>query len=129
MKELVSSGGKPGLIAYDGRHPVGWVSVAPRESLGQLMNSRTYGPQEEESDVWSIVCFYVDPRAKRRGVRESLLEAAARYAVRRGARAVEAYPHVRGDYMGSPEAFERQGFVRVRQEGSRVIMRLDAAED
>src|SRR5262245_59185506 len=31
LKALVDAGKSPGLIAYHGRVPVGWVSVAPRE--------------------------------------------------------------------------------------------------
>ena len=125
MSTIVRRGDEPGLIAYDDDTPVGWASVAPRDTDGQLMKSRSYKPQDEEPDVWSIVCFYVDPRAKKRGVREALVEGAVKHALKRGARAIEAYPHVRGDYMGSPEAFERHGFARVRDAGSRVVMRLE----
>ena len=126
MQSLVREGRVPGLLAYEEGEPVGWVSVAPREDFGQLVGSRTYGPPEAEPGVWSIVCFYVDPRAKKQGVREALLEAAVDQAFRGGARAIEAYPHVDGDYMGSPTAFKRKGFVRVRQAGKRVVMRRES---
>jgi GNAT superfamily N-acetyltransferase len=101
MGQIVGEGREPGLLAYEDGVPVGWVSLGPREEFGHLMRSRNYGPKEEEAGVWSIVCFYVDPRAKERGVATALLEAAVEHAVRRGAKAVEAYPHERGDYMGS----------------------------
>ena len=125
MSGLVRRGDEPGLIAYEDGSPVGWASVAPRDTYGQLMTSRSYKPQDDEPGVWSIVCFYVDPRAKKRGVREALVAGAVKHALKRGARAIEAYPHARGDYMGSPEAFERHGFARVRDVGSRVVMRLE----
>jgi hypothetical protein len=59
--------------------------------------------------VWAIVCFYVDPRAKERGVATALLDAAVAHAFRRGAASVEAYPHVDGDYMGRPEPLRASG--------------------
>lgn len=127
MARLVRDGEEPGLIAYEDDVPVGWVSVAPREAFGQLTGSRSYGPLEDEDRVWSIVCFYVDRRAKGRGVREVLLEAAVDQALRGGANAIEAYPHVDGDYMGSPGAFERRGFVQSRKAGKRIVMRLPTA--
>ena len=123
MEELVREGHEPGVLAYESGVPVGWVSVGPREDFGQLVRSRTYGPVADEPGVWSIVCFYVAPGWKRRGVAAALLEAAVEHAARRGAAAVEAYPHERGDYMGTPDAFARMGFAPVRSAGKRTVMR------
>ena len=123
MQALVREGREPGLLAYDEGVPVGWVSLAPREEFGQLVRSRSYGPRDDESDVWSIVCFYIDPRAKRRGVATALLREAVAHALRRGAGAIEAYPHVAGDYMGTPAMLEAEGFALVRSAGKRTIMR------
>jgi len=126
MRALVRAGREPGLLAYEDGVPVGWVSVAPREEYGQLVSSRVYGPKEEEEDVWSIVCFYVDPRTKKQGVAAALLEAAVEHAFSRGAAIVEAYPHEgNGDFMGAPEWFERLGFEPVRTAGVRVIVRRE----
>ena len=123
MRTIVREGREPGILAYDDGRPVGWVSVAPRQEFGQLVHSRVYGPRDELANVWSIVCFYVDPRAKKRGVARALLEAAVDHALRRGAAIVEAYPHESGDFMGSPEWFERLGFKPVRSAGKRTIVR------
>ena len=125
MEALVHKRREPGLLAYEAHRPVGWVSVGPREEFGQLVRSRSYGPRGDETEpgVWSIVCFYVDPRAKRRGVGGALLDAAVERARTRGASAVEAYPHERGDYMGTLRAFERRGFTPVRSAGKRVVVR------
>lgn len=126
MRDIVRAGREPGLLAYEEGVPVGWVSVAPREEYGQLLRSRNYGLKEEEDEegIWSIVCFYVDPRAKKRGVATALLGAAVEHALARGASAVEAYPHEHGDYMGAPEGYQRLGFEPVRRSGKRTIMRL-----
>ena len=123
MRRIVTAGREPGLLAYEDGVAVGWVSVAPREEYGQLVRSRNYGPREDEEGVWSIVCFYVDPRAKKRGVATALLESAVEHALARGASAVEAYPHCKGDYMGTEEHFVRLGFEHLRRAGTRSIMR------
>lgn len=124
MHRIVNEGREPGLLAYEDGQAVGWVSVAPREEYGQLVRSRTYRPEDEDEGVWSIVCFYVDPRAKRKGVATALLEAAVDHAFEHGASAVEAYPHERGDYMGWPDGLARLGFQPVRSAGVRTIVRL-----
>lgn len=125
MRGIVEAGREPGLLAYDDDGiPVAWVSVAPREEYGQLIRSRVYGPKEEEEGVWSIVCLYIDPRAKKQGLAAALLAAAVEHAFARGAAAIEAYPHERGDYMGRPDAYERLGFEPVRVSGKRTIVRL-----
>ena len=123
MRTLVREGREPGLLAYDDGPPVGWVSVGPREEFGQLVRSRTYRPVDDDPDVFSIVCFYIDPRAKRRGVAALLTEEALAYALARGASAVEAYVKEPPDYMGVKGSFERLGFDPVRTAGKRTVMR------
>jgi ribosomal protein S18 acetylase RimI-like enzyme len=125
MRAIVRAGREPGLLAYSAGEPIGWVSIAPREEYGQLVGSRVYRPQDDDVGTFSIVCFYVDRRAKRQGVAAELLDAAVARAGQRGARAIEAYAHAADprDYMGTPELFERFGFTRVREAGKRVVMR------
>ena len=59
----------------------------------------------DEERVWSVVCFFIDARARRQGLMLGLLNAAVAYALSRGARIVEGYPVEPGRiyaYMGSP---------------------------
>ena len=62
------------MLAYDGdeaderQGPVGWCSIAPRESYAAVLASRVI-PQLPGERVWSVVCFFVAPRARRRGLR------------------------------------------------------------
>lgn len=74
--------------------------------------------------VFAIVCFYVDPGWKRRGVASSLLDSAVEWARLRGATAIEAYPNLNSDFMGRLEPFERRGFSWTRTAGKRVVVRL-----
>jgi GNAT superfamily N-acetyltransferase len=125
MARLVREGREPGLLAYDDGIAVGWVSVAPREEYSAILASPQYGPRDDDRDIWSIVCFVVDRPRWREGIASALLDAAVAHAFARGARAVEAYPHVANgfDYMGGLELYERAGFRKVRDTNKRVIVR------
>lgn len=133
MQELVQRRRVPGLLAYQGGTPVGWVSVAPREEFGRIERSRTLGGVPGEG-VWSIVCFYIHRDARRGGVGTALLRAAMEEAAKRGARVLEAYPVDPAGrakqsaelFTGVPSMFENAGFREVeRRNPGRPIMRLE----
>jgi GNAT superfamily N-acetyltransferase len=90
--EVVAAGHRPGLLAYEGSLPVGWVSLGPREELARLQRSRTLGPGGPEPGVFSIVCFYVDTAYRGRGISGALLDAAITFAREQGAASLEACP-------------------------------------
>ena len=90
MKALVDRGIVPGLIGYEDGVPVAWVSLAPREDFPKLRRSPVMKPVDDQP-VWSIVCFFVDRRARGRGLSERMLGAAVDHARSCGAR-LEAYP-------------------------------------
>jgi ribosomal protein S18 acetylase RimI-like enzyme len=125
MEKLVRSGAEPGLLAYDGGEPVGWVSVGPRDEFRALLASPQYRPRDDDVGVWSIVCFAVDRYAQNRGVATALLDAAVDHACTRGASQIEAYPHVsnRSDYMGFLEMFLGRRFRPLREKSTRTIVR------
>ena len=132
FKELVDRRKVPGLLAYVDGRPVGWCSVAPRSHFGRVERSPTTKPVDDESGVWSIVCFYIDRRHRGRGVGAVLLEGAVEHARKKGARIVEGYPidsSVRkvpnaGGYYGFQSMFEAAGFEEVaRRSGTRPVMR------
>jgi hypothetical protein len=56
-------------------------------------------------------------------VARALLKAAVDHAFARGATAVEALPHEKGDYMGSLELFAEAGFEPLRRTGKRTLVR------
>jgi GNAT superfamily N-acetyltransferase len=128
---LVASGEAPGLIAYAGGEPVGWIAVAPREEYPRLAASRTLKPLDD-TPVWSITCFFVAKGYRGRGVSGKLIRGAVAHARRRGARMIEGYPVVSKAgkmpdafaWTGLPSAFIRAGFTEAaRPSRSRRIMR------
>lgn len=130
LSELASAGRPAGVLAYEGEEAVGWCSIAPRESYAALLASRVI-PQLPGEDVWSVVCFFLAPQARGRGLLPPLLEAACAYAVRSGARVIEAYPWPGGAsyrYMGTRDLYLSAGFRDVAvPDGCRPVMRRTLA--
>ena len=139
MTELATRDPAPGLLAYEDDAPVGWVAVAPRHELKRTDRSRAT-PRVDDIDVWVIPCVTVRKGARGRGIAVALIRAAAQYAARFGAPAVEAYPRAgnerTGDdnaYFGTEPMFRRAGFRVIRgplenRPGNwiaRVVMRYD----
>lgn len=139
LRRLTLEGRVPGLLAYDEEGPCGWVSVAPRGDYIRLARSRTLRPADpDEPGVWSLVCFWLPPRRRRRGMGGRLLDGAIEYARAQGARVLEAYPvDTAGGrapsaevYAGTVEMFRRAGFTLTDHHTSeRVIARLELKEE
>lgn len=114
LEDRVRAGTPVGLLAYEGEAPVGWCSVAPRETYERLERSRTM-PRVDAAIAFSIVCFFVPRAHRRRGVPLALLDAAIDTAAAAGADVLEAYPAPPGGpsyrFMGSRALFERAGFA------------------
>jgi GNAT superfamily N-acetyltransferase len=135
MRRITEEGRVPGLLAYSGGEPVGWISVAPRREFGRVLRSPNLKPVPDQpaadvagagdvaGAVWSIVCFWIPREQRRRGVAAALLDAAVAYAADQGAERVEAYPiDTRGArassaeiFTGTLEMFQRAGFAEVRR--------------
>jgi GNAT superfamily N-acetyltransferase len=132
MKAIVESGDVPGLLAYDGDSPVGWVSVGPRADFSVLGRSPILKPVDAQP-VWSIVCFFMRTARRGQGMSALLIEAAVSYAAAQGASIVEAYPIApqAGEtppvysFTGFLSTFQAAGFVEVaRRSPRKPIVRL-----
>jgi GNAT superfamily N-acetyltransferase len=134
LKALVDAGDPPGLIAYRGKEPVGWVSIGPREEFAKLKRSPVMKPVDGEP-VWSVICFVVPAPYRGQGVAHALLKAAVAYAKKQGATLVEAYPvdkteRAKDEYMwfGPKSMYDKAGFTEVaRRKPHRPIVRIKLA--
>lgn len=131
LDDLVCQGTPVGVLAYLDGVPVGWCSIAPRETYAALERYRAL-PRLDDTPVWSVVCFFVDSHVRRQGVTLGLLQAAVAYARAEGAIVIEGYPVEPGPrlytYMGSPATFRAAGFQDVTPPGqSRLVMRYIVA--
>jgi len=131
MKKLARGDPPPGLIAYRGETPVGWVSLGPREDFARLERSSVMKPVDS-AKVWSIICFVVPSQYRKQGVARALLAAAIAFAKKRRVRMLEAYPvdgagESRDDalWFGTRSMYDAAGFVEVaRRKPRRPVMRL-----
>jgi len=131
QKSLVEQGVVPGILAYDGETPIGWIAVEPRGEYPRLARSRVLKPVDD-ADVWSVTCFFTAKSYRRKGVTVELLREAVKFVTQRGGKIVEGYPvEPKGDnapapfvYTGLPGAFLKAGFKEVaRYSPTRPIFR------
>jgi GNAT superfamily N-acetyltransferase len=132
FRKIVTSGRKPGIVAYAGKEPVAWCAVAPRDEYIGLANSRLLKPIDEKP-VWSVSCLFVKKDYRRKGVSAQILKAAVDFAARQGAKLVEGYPAEPATekmpdpflWHGITSAFRAAGFKEVaRRSPIRPIMRF-----
>jgi GNAT superfamily N-acetyltransferase len=126
MRRLVDGGTPVGVLAYDrrGGTPIGWCSIAPRESYVKLRRSRTMPRKTDEATpTWTVLCFFVTRPLRGGGVARALLAGAVKYARARGARVIEGYPHdsagISATHRGHSSLFAAAGF---RADGARWVL-------
>jgi hypothetical protein len=117
LKALVDRGPPPGLIAYQGKVPVGWVTLGPRDDFARLAKSPVMKPVDE-LPVWSIVCFVVPP--EHRGQGATLVEA---YPVDKPVRSNDTFM-----WFGAKSMYDQAGFTEVaRRKPQRPVVRIRTA--
>jgi GNAT superfamily N-acetyltransferase len=133
FRKLVEAGRAAGILAFEGRTPVGWCSLGPRADFAYLARARKL-PPPPDGDCWSVTCFFIKAGYRRSGVAGKLLDAAINFARRNGASALEGYPSVpkaAGEkiadafaHTGVPKLFEAAGFEMTAKAGARNVYRL-----
>ena len=131
-KTIVTSGVSTGLLAYWHGEVVGWVAVEPRDAYEKLAYSRTLKPVDDQ-EVWSITCFFVSKKFRRKGIAVELIKAVVEHVGHQGGRIVEGYPvDAKEDspapfvFTGTAAAFRKAGFKEVaRNTPSRPIFRYE----
>jgi ribosomal protein S18 acetylase RimI-like enzyme len=131
LKKLAKGAPPPGLIAYRGKVPVGWVSLGPRAAFAKLETSRVM-KAVDDAPVWSVICFVVPSPERGQGVARALLDGAIAFARKQRVTALEAYPIDKPGvstpmsmWFGAASMFRRAGFeVVARRKPERPVMRL-----
>lgn len=140
LRDEITTGPPPGLIAYVDGEAAGWVRVGPRVTQRRLGRTKAFTAASAEPwddpSVWSVSCFVVRKEHRGAGLIAQLLAAATAYAREGGARIIEAYPidvaakkpHVNDLYVGTLATFEAAGFHEVaRAKPHQVIVALELA--
>jgi GNAT superfamily N-acetyltransferase len=126
LRDEVTAGPPPGLVAYVDGEAVGWVRVGPRTGQVRLGRTKNFTSSSEEpwddDSVWAVTCFVVRREHRREGLNARLLDAAVEHARKHGARLIEAYPidpeagtkkPANELYHGVVSTFENAGFREV----------------
>src|SRR5262249_4028420 len=126
-----------GLVAYLDGEPAGWCAVEPRseyEGLLRVFRVPWEGRDEDKADagIWAVTCLFTRAGFRRRGISRAPGHAGVRFARRRGARAIEAYPIVPENviseelHVGTPDVYRDAGLAEVgHPTPRRIVMRLD----
>jgi GNAT superfamily N-acetyltransferase len=129
MHRLVKEGVPIGVLAYDGDTPVGWCSIAPRQTYAKLERSRTM-PRVTPAEIstWTVLCFFVARSHRGAGITHALLQGAIAYARAQGAKVLEGYPFdsagISSTHRGHSSVFRHAGF---RRKGRRWSLDLEPA--
>lgn len=133
LKALVDAGEPTGMLAYDADDVIGWTSLAPRSAYARLRRSPLLVGDPDDAAIWSLLCLYVAPEARGRGVTHALIAAGCDHARKQGARLLEALPRRSAEgrsaaelYVGTRTLFAAHGFEDVdskRSDGRRLVMR------
>lgn len=131
MKSLVDENKPVGLLGLLKGEPIAWCAFAPREHFIKLENSRVH-KRIDDKQVWSIPCFFIDEKFRRRGISVELLKGVINYARDHNIKIIEAYPAIPTReklpdafaWIGLYKSFERAGFKIVdRKSKNRPMVR------
>jgi len=96
LRDEITTGPPPGIVAYVDGEAAGWIRIGPRTAQARLAYTRNIvdATQEplDDGDVWAVTCFSVRRDQRGKGLNAALLAAAIDYARTSGARVVEGYP-------------------------------------
>jgi len=127
-----------GILAFEGKIPVGWCTFGPRDTFPRLNRARTLRCTDS-SNVWSIPCFFVSRNYRGRGVATAMLDHALRVMLQRQAPIAEGYPSKpdkEGRYIsafswtGTRSLFRNAGFtIAGNRNGSKQRVRRNLVNE
>src|ERR1039457_6580227 len=132
MKQLIRDKKPVGIIALYQGQAIAWCAFAPREDYLKLENSRVH-KRIDDKQVWSIPCFFIDKKFRRKGLSVALLKGVIEYAGNNNIGIIEAYPAIPTVdklpdsfvWTGLYKSFERAGFEIVGHKSkSRPMVRF-----
>jgi len=135
LKNLTQKGKAHGVLAFAEDEPVAWCSFGPRRDFSNLERVSAY-KRNDTSNVWSIVCFFIHRKWRRKGLSRGLLRAAVEAMQKHGVKIVEAYPVTTTKdgrrlssslaWTGPLKIFEELGFKTVQSTNPlKPLMRLE----
>ena len=125
-RDILNKGLVRGHLAFSDGKIIGWVNTNDKSAYDRLLADGALWA-DDKPKTKAAVCFLVRPDMRRQGIAAALLAHAVAKARQEGYAVFEGYPAVEDcdeyeAHHGTVDMFEKQGFVRVEQNG-RVLMR------
>lgn len=135
FKKLIESGKAQGVLAFDGKTPIGWCSFGKRVDFLRTETVKALRPvawdsmtsEERQANLesrWSINCFYIATGYRNLGVSRLLAKTAVAAMKKKKARIIEGYPvplpkdgkkiPAAFAWTGTENVFRKLGFKRVQ---------------
>lgn len=115
--------GSPGRVVYVDDRCAGYITYAPAHLV---LRSLAFPTSPVSRDAVVLVTAHIDPEFAGQGLGRVLVQAAAKDALRRGTRALEAYGSSNpGDCVLPADFLSAVGFKTAREHRSYPRMRLD----
>jgi len=135
FKNLIQKGKAHGMLAFNEGEPIGWCSFGPRLDFPVLASVQAY-KRDDIDDVWSITCFFIHRKWRRKGLSHVLLKEAVEVMKKRGVKIAEGYPVTTTKdgrrlsssmaWTGPLRIFEELGFKTVQSTNPlKPLMRLE----
>ena len=136
MHKLVQENKPAGVLGFYQGEAIAWCALAPREDFTRLETSRVH-KSIDDKPVWSIPCFFIDKRFRRKGLSVAMLKGVIAYAKENRIKTLEAYPTIPTKgmlpdafaWIGIYKSFKRAGFTIVdRTSKHRPMVRYDTSK-
>lgn len=127
VTSLIKKKEMKGYLAFDGKIPVGWCNVNPRENYPAL-NKHYDIDLNSNKKVASIVCFLIHPEYRRKGIAHNMLQTIIEDYSMKDYDFLEAYPakHESSDeqnYKGPIRMYSKLGFEVIKELKNNFLVR------
>lgn len=127
-ESLFDAGIYDGYLLYMDDEPRGWCQAGPRDQLSKLLSVYTL---PEDDSVWAITCFSIHPTLTGKGIAHTFLDLVLTDLRARGAKRVQAFPHVGIDlpvdeiWTGPLAIYQKAGFKFIKTDEKRPVLELE----
>lgn len=127
----IANGILRGYLAFADGLAIGWCNANDRANYpAEPVYEDTPFHAPTEKREMAVICFEIAPDYRGKGVATALLQQAINDAKAEGYVAVVGFPELRTeryewDYSGPVRLYEKTGFIKIAEQGGRIIMRKE----
>lgn len=116
-----------GYLAFENDRPIGWCNANNRSNYQRLLRDIDL-VDDPDDEVFSIVCFLIDPEHRRQGIAQQFVQRIIADHSNKSYDHVEAYPRKgelssEGNFNGPLELYRRLDFMIHKEHDGYYVMR------